>query len=418
MTSFERDSNRVPVNGAISTIDGSSLYPLSVIPFSSVNTNALTVAIVDGSGGQISSFGGGTQYNTGSAEASPVGTVALGWDGANVKALALDGSGNLKISGSITASNPSVGTTGSSIPTSATLIGASDGTALQPLKVDGSNNLKVILENSSVAVTGTFWQSTQPISASSLPLPTGAATSAKQPSIGTAGTASVDVLTVQGIASMTALKVDGSGVTQPVSGTVTANAGTGTFNIQSNASVNLSQVAGSTTATGHGTASGSLRVELPTDGTGVVGLNAGSNLIGKVGIDQTTVGTTNAVTPIPASNTGWSFNYQSALSSTKVQIKGSAGTFGGYLWLYNPNTAVTYIQVFNKTSANVTVGTTAPDFVIALPGVASASATGSAANMEMVMGIAMSTGITVAATTTASGSTAPSNALTCTFLYK
>jgi hypothetical protein len=43
---------------------------------------------------------------------------------------------------------------------------------------------------------------------------------------------------VQGIASMTALKVDGSAVTQPVSGTVTANLGTaavtnaGTFAVQ------------------------------------------------------------------------------------------------------------------------------------------------------------------------------------------
>lgn len=54
-------------------------------------------------------------------------------------------------------------------------------------------------------------------------LPTGAATAAKQPALGTAGTASSDVITVQGIASMTALVVDGSGVTQPVSGTVTAN---------------------------------------------------------------------------------------------------------------------------------------------------------------------------------------------------
>ncbi len=40
---------------------------------------------------------------------------------------------------------------------------------------------------------------------------------------GTAGTADTQVLSVQGIASMTALVVDGSAVTQPVSGTVTAN---------------------------------------------------------------------------------------------------------------------------------------------------------------------------------------------------
>lgn len=75
-------------------------------------------------------------------------------------------------------------------------------------------------------VSGTFWQATQPVSNVSLPLPTGASTSAKQPTLGIAGTASSDVLSIQGITSMTPLKTDGSGVTQPVSGTVTANAGT------------------------------------------------------------------------------------------------------------------------------------------------------------------------------------------------
>jgi hypothetical protein len=58
---------------------------------------------------------------------------------------------------------------------------------------------------------------TQPVSLGALPLPTGASTAAKQPALGTAGTASTDVLTVQGIASMLALKTDGSAVTQPVS---------------------------------------------------------------------------------------------------------------------------------------------------------------------------------------------------------
>lgn len=58
------------------------------------------------------------------------------------------------------------------------------------------------------------------VDVTSCALPTGAATAAKQPALGTAGTASSDVITVQGIASMTALKVDGSAVTQPVSGTV------------------------------------------------------------------------------------------------------------------------------------------------------------------------------------------------------
>lgn len=91
---------------------------------------------------------------------------------------------------------------------------------------------------------------------------------------------------------------------------------------------NLDQVAGAAIAQGHGTAATAIRVELPTDGTGVVNLGAGTavighvivdsgtlttvstvsavtaitnalptgtNLMGKVGIDQTTPGTTNAV---------------------------------------------------------------------------------------------------------------------------
>lgn len=48
-------------------------------------------------------------------------------------------------------------------------------------------------------------------------LPPGAATSAKQPAPSVAGTPSADVITVQGAPAMIAIKVDGSGVTQPVS---------------------------------------------------------------------------------------------------------------------------------------------------------------------------------------------------------
>ena len=46
---------------------------------------------------------------------------------------------------------------------------------------------------------------TQPISVSSLPLPSGASTAAKQPALGTAGTPSSDVITVQGASGGTAL---------------------------------------------------------------------------------------------------------------------------------------------------------------------------------------------------------------------
>jgi hypothetical protein len=52
---------------------------------------------------------------------------------------------------------------------------------------------------------------------------TGTAISAKQPALGTAGTASSDVITVQGITNMTPLKVDGSAFTQPISGNLSAS---------------------------------------------------------------------------------------------------------------------------------------------------------------------------------------------------
>lgn len=84
-----------------------------------------------------------------------------------------------------------------------------------------AGTLRVTLATDQVALTNALKTDgsavTQPVSAASLPLPTGAATLAKQPALGTAGTASADVISVQGIASMTALKVDGSAVTQPVS---------------------------------------------------------------------------------------------------------------------------------------------------------------------------------------------------------
>jgi len=62
------------------------------------NSKPLTVAIVDGSGTQITSFGGGTQYADDAASgAHPTGTLSMGWDSANsvVRALKVDLSQNL-----------------------------------------------------------------------------------------------------------------------------------------------------------------------------------------------------------------------------------------------------------------------------------------------------------------------------------
>lgn len=154
-------------------------------------------------------------------------------------------------------------------------------------------------------VSGTFWQATQPVSAASLPLPSGAATAAKQPALGTAGTASTDVLTVQGIASMTAIKVDGSAVTQPVSGTVTANAGTGTFTISG--SVAVTTINGVAQAFGSGVRGATVqRVTIATDDLvptnvtqlGGVSINLGAGAVGTGTIRTTQASDSPLVTAI------------------------------------------------------------------------------------------------------------------------
>lgn len=108
------------------------------------NSNPLTVAVTDANGDQITSFGGGTQYTEGDTDATITGTAAM-------------------------------------------VEGAADGLVpmTQPLTDTQlrASDVKITLDGESVPVTGTFWQATQPISAASLPLPSGAATSANQTTI-------------------------------------------------------------------------------------------------------------------------------------------------------------------------------------------------------------------------------------------
>jgi len=103
--------------------------------------------------------------------------------------------GEVNVSG--TFSEVATAADGGALPAVVKVVGGYDGSAVQVIKTDAAGELQVDVLSSA--------------------LPSGAATAAKQPALGTAGSASADVITVQGIASMTALKVDGSAVTQPIS---------------------------------------------------------------------------------------------------------------------------------------------------------------------------------------------------------
>lgn len=102
--------------------------------------------------------------------------------------------------------------------------------------------------------------------------------------------------------------------------------------------------------------------------------------------------------------------YKGDLTNTKVDaITPGTGVRGVRLVsisFVNPNAAISYIQFFDATAANVTLGTTAPYFTI-----------GVAANSTMqglIAGRRFATNVCIAATTTATGSSAPASAVQVT----
>lgn len=184
-----------------------------------------------------------------------------------------------------------------------------------------------------------------------------------------------------------ALKVDGSAVTQPVS----------------------------YATTGSGNATGALRVELPTNGTGVIAtvgavtaitnaLPAGTNNVGQVSVAPQT---SNGLSTFNATSSDGA----TALTNSAQAIKASAGQLYGW-YIYNPNATAQFVQLYNTAAASVTVGTTNPLFMLTIPAT-------SGANVEFTNGITFSNaGWSAAATSTAGGNGAPGTALDAVFFYK
>jgi hypothetical protein len=207
--------------GAVELKNGTDDTRVTVFDYSS--SNPLAVRLTDTNGDYIAA-GAGTQYTSGDATpATPTGTIPVYDNGGTIA---------------------SVSTT-NRLPVSA----AQNGTW-------NINN-----------VSGT------------ISLPTGAATAAKQPALGTAGTASADVITVQGIASMTALKVDGSAVTQPISAAaLPLPTGAATSAAQTTGNTSLGTIAGAVSGT-------EMQVDV------VASLPAGTNNIGDVDVLSIVPGT-------------------------------------------------------------------------------------------------------------------------------
>jgi hypothetical protein len=184
---------------------------------------------------------------------------------------------------------------------------------------------------------------------------------------GTAGTPAGGVVSVQGVGSGTALAVSLATLPALVAGT--ANIG-------------------------------------DVDVLSLPAIPAGTNNIGDV--DVLTLPATAGVAASTMNAT--SGDGSTALTNSAQAIKGAAGVLYGY-YLFNPNSTTAYVVFYNTASGSVTVGTTNPLFVIAVPPTA-------AANLWMQPGgITFGTAMSWAATSTAAGNGAPATALDCVAWY-
>lgn len=123
--------------------------------------------------------------------------------------------------------------------------------------------------------------------------------------------------------------------------------------------------------------------------------------------NQSTINTA----PQLQTSSGWTGKLLNALSTTVVQVKASAGQVGE-IYCMNPSTVSNaYIQVFNVVSASVSLGSTTPLLAYGIP---ASSASGKTLSL---VGTQFGTAISVAATTTATGSSAPQTALDCNISF-
>lgn len=192
-------------------------------------------------------------------------------------------------------------------------------------------------------------------------------------------------------ANSTAWKVDASSVAVPItdnSGSLTVDAPVGTPVF-----TRLSD--GSAALVGQKAMTASLPVTLASDQAAIPVTESGTWTVQPGNTANTTAW---LVSTRPGTSGGLSVATGS-IAATKTDIKTSAGQVFGW-YLYNQHSAASYVQFFNATAANVTLGTTAAVYSLAIPAT-------SGANVLHDVGIAHGTAISIAVTTTRTGSTGP-----------
>lgn len=412
----------VTVTGGKLDVNATASLSGESIPISGATT-AVGVAIVDGSGNQITSFGGGTQYTEGDVDATLTGTIAMAEGPSNTATpLQVDASNHLQVDiaaastditvqdggGSLTVDNngtfatqaaqsgtwnitnvsgtvslptgastlaeqqsqtthlstiagdttsiqtaielldDTVATDGSATPTKGILMAGQDGTNAQTISTNSSGHINIADGGNTITVDGTVGVSGTVTADTELPTAVALADLSSNPTTTAVGSYLYAFDNGTGYNRLGLLNsgADGqNGGRGLMVGNMLFNgtsydrergdATNGTLvNLGSNNDVIVSNAAGASAVniqdggnsitvdyatTGSGTATGALRVELPTNGTGVIAtvgavtaitnaLPAGTNAIGKLaansGVDIGDVDVTSVVPGTGATNLG------------------------------------------------------------------------------------------------------------------
>lgn len=351
------------------------------------NSNPQAVAVVDGSGDQITSFGGGTQYTEADTDASITGTAML-WE---------DTSDTLR---AVSAAKPLPVAVVSALPAGTNAIGklaANSGVTIGAVEIAAAQTL------ATVTTVGA-------VTAISNALPAGANAIGKLAANSGVDIGDVDVTSVPADpfgANADAASATGSisaklrfiastGI--PITGTVTVgshavtNAGTFAVQVDGAALTSLQLIDDAVYSDDAGYTPGTskvLGIGLQADETATDSVDEGDMGAPRMTLDRKVI-----VTPQPHTGGGLSIFRSIDLDEGTLEVvKNSAGCIYG-MWITNTATATRWVKFYDATSG--TLGTGTPVITFGIPGNASDDLAGLFGSGH---GIAFATGICVGAGT-------------------
>lgn len=303
-------------------------------------------------------------------------------------------------------SNASVGTTGTTIPGSATYVGMLQSGVLTGLTgTGGSLNVNITGGGGSGGTSSNFGAAF-PAAGTAIGLTNGtdmiawSATTTYASSPGAIAVPAVNAAVTTSVlptgAATSALQTTGNTSLS----TIATNSGT-----QATAAL---QATGNTSAATTATNTTAISGASGTTADAPCTLPASTAACSAVAVQKAIANAANSAIPIGSASGGISTKTLATLSNSAIPVKAAAGQVYSGQCSNQDATHWAFIQIFNVAAASVTMGTTPPTKFVGIPPGSNAGFTFS------LVGLQYSTAISAGAATTSTGGTAPTTALDCT----